>query len=77
MNNSFVPPDAATITPSDTTEVGLVGIYVGGAGNVTVTTEKGNDVPYTNVPAGTTIVLGIRKVKATGTTATGIVGYKA
>lgn len=75
--NDLIGSDAVAITPSDATFVNLIGVFVGGAGNLTVTTAAGNDVTFTGVLAGSQIALGITKVKATGTTATNIVGIKA
>lgn len=72
--NDLLPSDGATITPSDTAELGLIGFYVGGAGDVAVTTQKGTDIIYHACPVGTQIVLGIRHIKSTGTTATLITG---
>jgi hypothetical protein len=75
--NDGIPNDAVAITPADATFVDLIGLFVGGAGNVVVTTGAGNDVTFTGVPAGATINLRIVKVKSTSTTATNIVGLKA
>ena len=64
------------VTPSDatvfTSEVRR--LYVGGAGDVSVTTTDGVTVVFKAVPVGTTIgPFFINKVNATGTTATNIV----
>lgn len=74
-SNGYRPADAFAVTPSDDTELALDGFYVGGAGVVNVVTEKGTETPFT-CAAGTTIALGIRKIKSTSTTATLIVGYR-
>lgn len=63
------------ITPSDSTVLDLNGIYVGGAGNLTVTLLDGNDVVLTAVLVGVIYPLRIIKVKA-ATTATLLVGLK-
>lgn len=77
LKSDYVPTDAVAVTPSDTTEgLGLVGFYVGVAGDVKVTTEKGTDVVFKACPAGLHIYLAVSKVFATGTTATDIVGLK-
>lgn len=61
-----------SVTPSDSTTLSNVrGIWVGGAGNVVVTTA-GGDVTLNGVTAGTLIPVKATKVKATGTTATNI-----
>jgi hypothetical protein len=64
----------AAITPSDSTVVDFNGIYVGGAGNLTVTLLNGTDVTLTAVIVGQIYPLRVTKVKATGTTATNLVG---
>lgn len=77
FQNTYSPSDAATVIPGNTTQVGLVGLYVGGAGDVTLVTSAGNQVLFSAVPAGTTIQLLIAQVKASGTTATLLTGLKA
>jgi hypothetical protein len=64
--------DASTVTPS-ASELSkpAKALYVGGAGNVTVTTLGGNSVTFTAVPAGT--VLPISCSHVTAATATNIV----
>jgi hypothetical protein len=77
MYNAYLPKDAVAITPSDTAEQGppiLSGVYVGGAGDVTVITELGTTTTFKAVPVGATLFCRTRLVKATGTTATNLVG---
>lgn len=45
-------------------------LYVGGAGNVAVTTIGGDDVTFNAVPIGTVLPVQVLKLKSTGTTAT-------
>lgn len=72
-----VPLDAAAVTASDATVLsGVVGLFVGGAGNVAVVTSRGTTTTFTGVAAGSTLWIGVTKVKATGTTATNIVALK-
>lgn len=68
----------AAITPSDTTVLsGLRGVYVGGAGDVTVISgDGGTTVTFKAVPVGTILPISPSKVKATGTTATLLVALK-
>lgn len=66
--------DAFPVTPSDAAVILTRALYVGVTGNVTVTTVSGLDVQFTAVPAGTILPVRCKKVKATGTTATDIVG---
>ncbi len=66
---------AEAITPHDTNDLVNItrAIYVGGAGNIAATVGK-TDVTFTAVPVGTVLRVRASKVKATGTTATGLVG---
>ena len=65
------PEDAAAVTPSDSVDLPQFSvIYVGGAGNVKVTTAQGTAVTFTGVNAGTVIPVRVRRVWSTGTTAT-------
>lgn len=65
------------VTPSDTIDQ-LAGvpfvIYVGGAGNVKVTTSRGDVITFTNLAAGFFHPFFVRRVWSTTTTATGIIG---
>lgn len=64
-----------SITPHDTNELEVVttAIFVGTAGDITIVDKRGKEVTWT-VPDGFYIPLEATKVKATGTTATGIIG---
>lgn len=65
------PEDAAAVTPSDSADLPQFSvIYVGGAGNVKVTTAQGSAVTFSGVNAGTVIPVRVRRVWSTGTTAT-------
>lgn len=65
------PEDAAAVSPSDSVDLPQFSvIYVGGAGNVKVTTAQGTAVTFTGVNAGTVIPVRVRRVWSTGTTAT-------
>jgi len=85
FNNTYSPPgiggalDAAIITPGDSTPLTPYArnFQITTDGTLTVTTAKGNKVTF---PAGTfalqtPIPLAVQQVWATGTTATGIIGY--
>lgn len=67
--------NAAAITPHDTNALNRCdSLYVGGAGNITLrTNDDDGDVLFTAVPAGSILPVGAKFVRATGTTATGIV----
>jgi hypothetical protein len=79
MNHSAVR--AFPITPDDGGANGFPSgvtyaqrLFVGGAGNVKITTPYGDTVTYTGVLAGTYLFVEALKIFATGTTATNIVG---
>lgn len=63
------------VAPSDSTNLtngATKGLYIGGAGNVSVTMADGNDVTFTALASGVIHPISVLKVKATGTTATSI-----
>lgn len=66
---------AAAVTPSDTLALPFASkrLWVGGAGNVKLTTVGGDTVTYTAVPAGTYLQVRAAQIFATLTTATNIV----
>jgi len=63
------------VTPHDTNLFPTLarGLYIGGAGDVTVTGQDDTDVTFVGVPAGSMMGIRCKRVKATGTTATNIV----
>lgn len=65
-------PDAFQITPSDSTlfTYQVRGIYVGGAGDVSLVTPRNNTVVFSAVPVGTILPVRAIRVNSTGTTAT-------
>lgn len=76
LRSDLLASGLVAVTPSDTAFVDLVGLIVGGAGTVSVADSLGNTTSLT-VVAGQTINARLVQVKATGTTATGLVGLKA
>ncbi len=65
------------IVPSDAAELSEVtkALYVGSAGDVVLrAVEATVDVTFRNVPAGSTLDVRVRAVRAAGTTAADIVG---
>lgn len=66
---------AAAVTPLDGTDLANISrsLYVGGAGNMVVTMQDGNDVTFSGIPAGAILPIRVTRVKSTGTTATNIV----
>jgi hypothetical protein len=68
------PGDAEAVTPSNTVNLSTPSvIWVGGAGNIKVTTAQGTDVTFTAVPTGTVLPVQVLRVWSTGTTATNMV----
>lgn len=67
--------EAATITPSDTVDIATGptrGVYVGVAGDVTAVMAGGSQatVLFKNVPTGVILPISVKRINATGTTAT-------
>lgn len=52
----------------------LQGLYIGGAGNVTIVDQYGNISLFTAPPVGTLLPVAVSQVMSTNTTATAIVG---
>jgi len=69
--------NAMVVTPSDTLDFDVIlrGLYVGVAGNVNVLLAKDSSpVVLVGVPAGSLLPLRVKRVFATSTTATNLVG---
>jgi len=65
---------AFTATQSDTTDLNkTVYVYVGGDGNVKITTEGGEDVTFNGMSAGDWLPVKAVRIWSTGTTATNLV----
>jgi hypothetical protein len=68
------PGGALAVTPSDSALLAAPSvIFVGGAGNVRVTTTQGDDVVFFGLQSGGVIPVQVIKVWATNTTATNLV----
>jgi hypothetical protein len=63
------------VTPADGSDLTYVSraLYVGAAGDVTAVMRDGQELTFEAVPGGTLLPIAVTRVKATGTTATGIV----
>jgi hypothetical protein len=63
-----------SITPSDTVDLPKVthAIWVGGTGDVAAVNQSGIVQVITAVPAGSWLPLAVKRINATGTTATAI-----
>ena len=69
------PAGAFAITTSDTANLQNVAVaYVGGAGNIKVTTANGDVATFNGLNAGTVLPVQVLRVWATGTTATTLIG---
>jgi hypothetical protein len=71
--------NAVAVTPHESNDLASVSraLYIGGAGNLTVTMAGGgSNVTFTAVPAGSFLPIRVSKVLATGTTATSIVALE-
>lgn len=68
--------DGFPITPSDSVDLSedVGAIYIGGAGDVSLVTVRGTTLTFTGLPAGITLPWKARRVLATGTTATNLIG---
>lgn len=77
-NQTSVPAEHAfAVTPSDSADLAHVtrGLWVGGAGNISVDLNGGETaVVFSGVAAGTMLPLAVTRVRSTSTTATLIVG---
>lgn len=74
MSSVSSAKSAAAITKNDTTLIGLTrGLFVGGAGAVTVRMANGANVTFAAVPAGCVLPICCDRVLSTGTDATSIV----
>ena len=71
--------NAVVVTPSDSADLLFVtrGLFVGGAGNISVImgdqAVDATTVTFTGVLAGTILPIAVRRVRSTNTTATNIV----
>lgn len=70
---------AVTITPNDSTDnMGgkpVRAIWVGGAGDMAITTSNGEDVTVYGIAAGTLVPIRPSRIKSTNTTATNLLGF--
>jgi len=67
--------NAEAVTPSDSVSLtnDSRGLFVGGAGNISVLMSGGTSVTFTGVVAGSILPIRVNRVNATSTTATDIV----
>lgn len=77
MSGVVIARRAFAVTPHNTNNLPSVttGLYIGTTGDVVVLLSKDTvAVTFKNVPAGTVLDVAAKKVLATGTTATNILG---
>ncbi len=67
------PSDTADPDPFTRKKLLTQGLYVGTGGDVALVDESNTVTLFSNVQSGTTLNVAIRRVNATGTTATGLV----
>lgn len=75
-HNSDVPADDfIAVTPHASTDIAVLtrALYIGTGGDVVAVKANGDTVTFSNVQAGTIIPIRVRRVNASGTTATNIV----
>lgn len=66
--------DMATVTASDTANINPTrGVYIGGAGDLKVDTAGGTTITLSATAAGSILPISVKRIYATGTTATNIV----
>lgn len=71
-----LPHNAAAITPSDSADLSTpMMIWVNGAGTVAVIPAGGQSTVTYTMPAASVVPVRVKRVLATGTTATGLVGH--
>ena len=71
------PEEAAVLVPDDAADIAVAtrAIYVGGEGDLKVRMLGGGVVTLAGVQAGALLPLRLAQIFATGTTATGLVGF--
>lgn len=67
MAFAVTPADSDMATPARS-------LYIGGGGDLRVTTTGGDDVTFSGVPGGTILPVSVARVWSTNTTATSILG---
>ena len=64
---------AAVLTPDDNTDITPApcrGLWIGGAGNISVDMANGDTVLFSGIQAGTLLPIQIKRLRQTNTTAT-------
>lgn len=66
-----------SVTPDDSSDLSITcrALFVGGAGDISaVLAADSSSIMFANIPAGTVLPMSVKRVEATLTTATDIVG---
>jgi len=72
-NLAVSPDNAVNFVPYATKGLLTSALYVGGAGSVVAVDENGEATTFVAVPVGTFLPIAVKRVNATGTTATNLV----
>jgi hypothetical protein len=76
LDRHGIASDAVAITPHDTTANRFEALYTGAGGTIIVRTQDGTTVTFASAQAGTILPIKTNLVLSTGTTATGLVGFR-
>jgi len=70
-----IPRNCRVVVPNDSSDLPrpYATVYIGGAGNIKVTSENGDTSLFVGVIAGTFLPVSVKRVWATTTTATNLV----
>lgn len=72
LGDPVTPNDGTDLTLPSGNSLPIVGLKVTGAGNVNVDLPNGGTAVLTGLTAGQTVDVAVRRIRSTGTTATGI-----
>lgn len=73
--NSAIGAGAFDVTPGQAfPNAKHVVLFIGGDGDVAVTTKQGDNITFTGLTAGSILPVFVKAVRTSGTTATGLVG---
>lgn len=71
---SIQAQNASAVSPSDAVDLASIAtLYIGGTGNVKLTTKGGHTVTFLNCQKGSTLPVLVSRVWATDTTATDLI----
>lgn len=76
IDRNGLASDAFSITPSDSTTQRSGALYTGSGGAIAVKTEDGTTLTFSSAAAGSILPVKVLQVLATGTTATGLIGFR-